>query len=94
MLVTLFGMVMERREEHHEKVRSPILVTLFPMVAEVREEQSEKALSPILVTLLGITIEVSESNAEHKSPGMCSTFSPKVKDEIGDPLNKEEHSDV
>ena len=43
MLVTLLGMVMEVREEQHQKASLPMLVTLLGMVTEVREEQFWKA---------------------------------------------------
>jgi hypothetical protein len=39
MLVTLFGIVIEVKEEQPEKVKSPILVMLLGIVMEVKEEQ-------------------------------------------------------
>jgi hypothetical protein len=39
-LVTLFGMLMDVRDEQFWKAALPILVTLLPMTTEVRLEQS------------------------------------------------------
>ena len=51
MLVTLFGIVIEVREEQPLKASDPMLVTLSPIVTDVKEEQSLKASDPMLVTL-------------------------------------------
>jgi hypothetical protein len=39
MLVTLFGIVIEVKEEQPEKANFPILVTLLGIVTEVKDEQ-------------------------------------------------------
>ena len=41
--MTLFGIVMEVKEEQPLKALYPILITLFGIVIEVKEEQSPKA---------------------------------------------------
>ena len=54
IVVTLFGMVMDVKEEQKENALFSIVVTLFGMVMDVKEEHSINASSPIVVTLFGI----------------------------------------
>ena len=49
--MTLFGIVMEVKEEHPKNAQFPIVATLFGMVIDFRDEQKENAPSPIVVTL-------------------------------------------
>ena len=60
--MTLFGMVIDVKEEQWEKAHLPIFVTLSGMVTE-NKEQRENAPSPIIVTPSGMVIEVNEEHS-------------------------------
>ena len=71
--------VTEVKPVQPSKAALPILVTPSGIVTEVKPVQPLKALSSILVTASGIVTEAKPLNPEHKSDGICSTLSPKVK---------------
>jgi hypothetical protein len=51
MLVTLFGILREERDEQPAKTLSPMRVMLLGMVIEVSEEHAEKAPAAMNLTL-------------------------------------------